>query len=179
MADASSSKVWIGRSVFVILTVGIIFAQILPLDTRPTVWAPPDWLLAVTLVWVARRPDFAPVWIVAAIFLLADLLFQRPPGLWAAMVVILTEMLRARTARIREMPFAMAWGWMAMGVVAITIINRVVQTLVMSVQAPLALSLIQMVMTIIFIPLVVLIAQFIFGVSRPTLGQVDSRGQRL
>jgi rod shape-determining protein MreD len=77
------------------------------------------------------------------------------------------------------MPFAMAWGWMAMGVVAITIINRVVQTLVMSVQAPLALSLIQMVMTIIFIPLVVLIAQFIFGIGRPTLGQVDSRGQRL
>jgi hypothetical protein len=36
-----------------------------------------------------------------------------------------------------------------------------------------------MVMTIIFIPLVVLIAQFIFGIGRPTLGQVDSRGQRL
>jgi hypothetical protein len=36
-----------------------------------------------------------------------------------------------------------------------------------------------MVMTIIFIPLVALIAQFIFGVGRSTLGQVDSRGQRL
>jgi rod shape-determining protein MreD len=59
------------------------------------------------------------------------------------------------------------------------LINRVVLMVVMSPQQPLALTLIEMVMTIVFFPLVIVIAQFVFGVARPALGQVDSRGHRL
>ncbi len=179
MAEAPTTKIWLGRLVYVALSLIIIFGQLLPLDTRPTIWASPDWLLAVALVWVSRRPEYAPVYIIAAIFLLSDMLFQRPPGLWTALVVILTEMIRARAANIRDMPIALEWGWITTGIVAITVLNRVVQTVVMTPQAPLALTLIQMVMTIIFIPLVVAAAHFLFGVSRPALGQVDSRGHRL
>lgn len=165
--------------VFIALAMVLIFAQLLPLDTRPPVWASPDWLLAATLAWVSRRPDYAPVFVIAGIFLLTDMLFQRPPGLWTALVVILTEMLRARANSIRDMPIALEWGWITMGIVAITLINRAVQTVVMMGTAPLGLTLIQMLMTVIFFPLVVAIAHFVFGVSRPAVGQVDSRGHRL
>lgn len=179
MNEAPTTQIWIGRLIFVAIAMGLIFGQLLPLDTRPSVWAGPDWLLAVTLVWVARRPDCAPVFIIAAIFLLTDLLFQRPPGLWSALVVILTEILRARTASIRDLPLLLEWGTVAMGIVAITLIYRAVVMVVMLPQQPLALTLIEMVMTIVFFPVVVMIAQFVFGIARPALGQTDSRGHRL
>ena len=179
MAEAPATQDWIGRLVFIVFAIILIFGQLLPLDTRPDVWAAPNWLLAITLAWVARRPDYVPVFVVALIFLLADLLFQRPPGLWTALVVILTEMLRARTASIRDLPLLLEWGTVAVGIVAITLVNRVVLMVVMSPQQPLALTLIEMVMTIVFFPIVIVIAQFVFGVARPALGQVDNRGHRI
>lgn len=179
MNETPTTQIWVGRMVFIGLAMIIIFGQLLPLDTRPSVWAPPNWLLAITLTWVVRRPDYAPVFVVAGIFLLTDLLFQRPPGLWTALVVVLTEILRARTASMRDLPLLLEWGTVAMGIVAITLTYRAVVMVVMLPQQPFALTLIEMVMTIVFFPVVVLIAQFVFGVGRPALGQTDSRGHRL
>lgn len=179
MAEAVLSRIWLGRLVFIVIALVLLFSQLLPLDTRPPVWAAPNWGLAVTLAWVARRPDYAPAIVIAVIFFLADLLFQRPPGLWAGLVVILSEILRKRAKGIRNMPFALEWGTVAVGIVALTLLNRAVLMVVMTTQAPLGLTLIQMVMTIIFYPLVVVIAHVVFGVSRPTPGQTDNRGQRI
>jgi len=179
MADAPTTRIWFGRLVYVLVMLVLVFAQLLPLNTTPTVWAAPNWALAVTFAWVARRPEYAPLIVIAALFLLSDLLFQRPPGLWAALVVIMSEMIRTRAQGIRNMPFALEWGTVAAGIVGITLMYRAALTVVMTAQAPLGLTLIQMVMTIIFYPLVVAVAHFIFGVSRPALGQVDSRGHRL
>tara|TARA_R110002096_G_scaffold97490_1_gene217301 strand:+ start:453 stop:992 length:540 start_codon:yes stop_codon:yes gene_type:complete len=179
MADTPTTRVWLGRSIFVLVTLALIFVQLLPLSMIPAVWAAPDWGLAVALVWVARRPDYAPMIVLAGLFFLADLLFQRPPGLWSALVVILSEILRTRAKGIRNMPFALEWGTVSVGIIVITLLNRAVLTVVMTAQAPLGLTLIQMMMTIIFYPLVVAVAHFVFGVSRPSLGQVDSRGHRL
>lgn len=179
MADVPTTRVWLGRLIFILIALGLIFIQLLPLNTQPTIWAAPNWGLAVTLVWVARRPEYAPTIVIAATFFTADLLFQRPPGLWSALVVILSEIMRNRTKGIRNMPFALEWGTVSVGIVAITLLYRAVLTVVMTDQAPLGLTLIQMVMTIIFYPVVVAVAHFVFGVSRPSLGQVDSRGHRL
>ena len=160
MADVPTTRVWLGRLIFILIALGLIFIQLLPLNTQPTIWA-------------------APTIVIAATFFTADLLFQRPPGLWSAFVVILSEIMRNRTKGIRNMPFALEWGTVSVGIIAITLLYRAVLTVVMTAQAPLGLTLIQMVMTIIFYPLVVAVAHFVFGVSRPSLGQVDSRGHRL
>lgn len=179
MAETPTTRIWLGRSIFLAIATVLVFAQLLPLDTRPHIWAAPDWLLAATLVWVSRRPEYSPILVIALVFFLADLLFQRPPGLWSGLVVILTEIIRTRAKGIRNMPFALEWGSVALGILAITLVNRAVLMVVMSDQAPLGLTLIQMGMTIIFFPLVVVVAHFLFGVSRPALGQVDNRGHRL
>lgn len=179
MAEGPLTQVWIGRLVFIAFAMILIFGQLLPLDTRPAGWAAPNWLLAITLVWITRRPDYVPVFVIAGIFFLADLLFQRPPGLWTALVIILSEMLRSRTARLRDLPLLLEWGTVAAGIVVITLINRAVLMVVMSPQHPLALTLIEMIMTIAFLPIVIAIAQFVFGVSRPAPGEVNSRGHRL
>jgi rod shape-determining protein MreD len=179
MADTPTTQIWMGRVVFSLIMIGIIFVQLLPLDTRPDSWAAPDLMLTVALAWTTRRPDFAPVFLVAGLFLLADLLFQRPPGLWTGLMVIMTEVFRARARRIRNVPLMLEWGSVAAGVVAVTLVYRISLTIVMTPQPPLGLTLIQMVMTIAIYPLVVGIAHFIFGVARPAPGQTDSLGHRL
>lgn len=179
MAKALTSGVWLGRMVYLAAALVLVFLQLLPLDVRPETWASPDWLLALTFAWVARRPEHVPVFLIALVFLLADFLFQRPPGLWSALIVIASEMLRARVSGIRSMPFAVEWGTVALAITACTLGDRLVQTMVMALQAPLGVTLIQMIMTIVFYPLVVGLAQILFGLTRPAVGQVDNRGGKL
>ena len=179
MAEVNTSRIWLHQFVFAMLGCFIMFLQLLPMDMRPEAWPAPDLLLAVTLVWVARRPEYAPVTTIAVVFLLTDLFFQRPPGLWAGMVVILTEFVRARSGSVRNMPLMLEWGMAALGVVALTILYRIALTLVMIPQPPLGLSLIQMVMTILAYPLVVFVAHVLFGVTRPAPGAVDRLGHRI
>lgn len=179
MAEAPSSQLWMGRAAFGGLALLIIFAQLLPIDSRPERWAFPDILLAVTFAWVARRPDLAPVAVIAVVFLLADLLFQRPPGLYAALVVVATEVLRARSAGLRNVPLALEWMTIGGAVIALTLANRLALAIAMTPQAPLGMTLIQMIATILSYPLVILAARFIFGITRPAPGEVDNYGHKL
>lgn len=179
MAELVPAAVWLKRLVFVVAAFCIIVMQLVPLDMRPSRWAPPDILLAFTLAWVVRRPDYLPVTIIAAVFLITDLLFLRPPGLWAALVVILTETLRRRARDLRNVPLALEWGTIAFGIVAITLANRIVLALVVAPQAPLGLTISQMILTIAIYPVVVLTCHFAMGVRRPALGEVDGRGHKL
>ena len=177
MAEWADSKTWTNRLVFVALAFVLIVIDLVPLDMRPSLWAAPDVLLAVTLAWVARKPSYAPVVVIAAIILLTDFLFMRPPGLWAALVVVLSEAIRRQHREFRNMPLLVEWGTIAFGIVAITLVNRVVLAVVMAPQAPLAPTLIEMVTTILVYPIVLIAAHFIFGVSRTAPGEVGSRGQ--
>lgn len=179
MADNPAARIWTGRAVYLALAVAVVFVQLMPLNTAPVVWAAPDLLLAVTLAWVTRRPEYLPVGVVIVVFFLTDLLFQRPPGLWAALVLILTEGLRSRSRGLRNVSLALEWGTVAMGIVAVTLANRLVLAVLMLPQAPLALTAIQMVMTIAIYPLVIVLAHMFFGLARPAPGQVDSLGHRL
>ena len=103
MADIAAPRNWTGRAIFLCIALAVVVVQLLPLQTLPPDWAGPDILLAITVVWVSRRPDHVPLWLVAGLFLLVDLLFQRPPGLMAALVLLLTEFLRARTDGFRSL----------------------------------------------------------------------------
>lgn len=179
MSDAPRARVWVGRATYAGLCLLLMFLALLPLGMIPPAFAGPDLILAVTLAFVARRPDFVPVALLAAVFLLADLLLQRPPGLGAAVVLVVTEMLRSRAGGLRNMPFPLEWIAVALCVAAVTFGTRLILALTMTPQAPLGLSLIQMVMTILCYPLVVALARLLFGVSRPAPGEVDALGHRL
>ena len=179
MAEAPSGQLWTGRAIFFAVLFGIIFLQLLPIDSRPDRWPFPDLMLAATFVWVARRPDFAPVLIVGVMFLLADLLFQRPPGLWAALVVIATEVLRTRARGLRDFPLLLEWMTFAGAVIALVVSYRLVLGITVSAQAPLGATLIQALFTIAIYPLVVIAARFVFGVIRPAPGEVDTYGHRI
>ncbi len=179
MADRVDRKTWVQAGIFMALAFVLIVVDLVPLDMRPSLWVAPDLLLAVTLAWVVRKPTYVPVLVIATLFLMTDFLFMRPPGLWAALVVILSEVLRRQHREFRNMPLLVEWGTVAFGIVFITIVNRLVLAVVMLPQAPLGLTLIEMIATILVYPIIVLVAHFVFGVSRTSPGEVGSKGQIL
>ncbi len=180
MADLlSPGRHWAGRITFVLIFAVLVYAALLPLDTLPPTWAGPDILLALTLVWVVRRPDLAPLPVVAVLWFLTDLLLQHPPGLMTALVVVLTEVLRHRNRALRGMPFVLEWLNVAAGIIAVTLAYRLVLALLMTPQAPLGLSLMQMVMTMLAYPVLVVAARFILGITRSAPGELDALGSPL
>lgn len=147
--------------------------------TTPVRWIAPDLLLLITLAWVARRPSFTPVMVIAVVFLLSDMLFQRPPGLWTALVLILSEVLRSRARSMRTLPFMLEWITVGSGIALISGIYHFTLSMLLVPQATFGLTLIQMILTIAAYPIVVFVSYAVFGVSRPAPGEVDALGHRL
>lgn len=174
MAERTQSGIWLMRAIFAALCVLLIFLHLLPLDTIPRGWAGPDLILAMTCAWVVRRSDFVPALLIAAVFLMVDLLYQMPPGLWAAIVVIGCETLRNRAPGLRDLTFAAEWAAVAMTLVAMTLAYLVVLGVLLVDRPPLGLSLMQLAMTILAYPLVAFASQILFGVRKQSPGDVDA-----
>ena len=135
--------------------------------------------VAFTLAWVIRRPDLTPVALIALVHFSADILLDRPPGLWAALIVISTEILRNRAADLRALAFPFEWLLVTGTLVGLYVGYRVILTILLLQQAPLMLTLTQLTITILVYPVVVLLSYLAFGISRPAMGEVDDLGRRL
>lgn len=178
MANTPPSQVWIMRLAYIGLCLLVILLHLLPLDTVPRLWAPPDWLMVFTFAWALRRPDYVPILSIALVFLTADLLFQRPPGLMAALMLIGTEYLRLHFAGLRDASFVGEWVAVCVMVLAIMITNRLTLAVLGSYVAPLGPTLIQTLLTMLAYPLAVLGTRLIMGVRRPAAGDSDRMGAR-
>lgn len=178
MAEGAPARVWGMRLMYLVLALAVIFVNLIPLDTQPRNWAGPDLLVALTFAWILRRPEFVPALSVAVVILLADLLFLRPPGLWAALMVMGTQALRSRARILRDQPFVTEWLAVSGIFVAISLGNRLILAVLMVPQAPLGLSVIHVAMTLICYPVVVMISQLVFGVRKSAPGDLDRLGQR-
>ncbi|AZV79517.1 rod shape-determining protein MreD [Parasedimentitalea marina] len=179
MASTSPAHIWLMRAAFPALALLIVFFRLLPLDTVPRQWAPPDLLMAMAMAWSLRRPDYVPIVLLALTLLLADLMFQRPPGLLALLVLLGCEYLKPRALTHRDTGFAAEWISVSLVLTAITVFNRTALALVGVQQAPLGLILIQMLLTIAAYPLVVFVSQSILGVRRLTSTELETLGIRL
>ena len=179
MAEQQGTNYWVMRSFYMLLCLIVVFMHLLPVNTTPNGWAGPDLVLALTLTWVLRRPEFVPPILVALVFLLTDLLFQRPPGLWAALVLLGSETLRARAPGLRELTFLVEWLTVTITLVTMTLVYRIVLTLLLVDQAPFGLSVIQLLMTLLAYPIVVWLSHVLFGVRKLAPGDLDAMGRRL
>ena len=176
---APSTRLWLGRAGYLGLALVLIALSLAPFETLPRRWAPPDLLLAVTLAWAVRRPDHVPVISVAAVFLVADLLFQRPPGLMAAVVVLAVDRIVKRGAAFRAMPYGLEWASVALAMALVVFAQRVILVLMMLPRPSLALSMIELALTAAVYPLVTLAAHLLFGVSRRAPGETNSLGHKI
>lgn len=162
-----------------VIAMGLILVQILPLGDPQTRWPAPELLLALTLAWVLRRPAHLPAPAIALVFLIEDLFFMRPPGLWALAVLMGTEFLRRRQSVVREMNLMLEWAMAAAVLVAMGMAHRFALVIVMAPRDPLDLSAVALAVTILIYPLVVWLLQGVLRVRKPATGEVDELGRRL
>ncbi|CRL10627.1 hypothetical protein [Phaeobacter italicus] len=178
MANTSPARIWVMRAAFPALSLLVIFLHLLPLSTLPSRWAPPDVMMALVMAWAVRRPDFVPTLSIAFTFLMADLLFQRPPGLIALLVVLGASFLKSQVHPHRETAFLGEWVSVGIVIVAITLSNRLILAVLSVEQPSLGLILIQMVATLAVYPLIVLISESLLGVQKLSPAEAEALGSR-
>lgn len=166
MANSVISRKWLMRLTFVALCLGVLFLQLLPLETTPRRWAGPDWLVVLTVAWAARQPKYTPPLLVAVLFLLADLLLLRPPGLLAAIMVVATQFLSNRAGGLRAATFTTEWITAAAVMAGVALAYRLGLTVFLVQSVPLGLPLMQVIMNIAVYPLVVFLSAILCGVRR-------------
>jgi len=177
MAESGTLHLWLMRALFAALAGALVFARLLPLDTLPPGWAGPDLFLALAFAWAVRRPEYVPPLLVAGLALTMDLLLQRPPGLWAAMTLVACETLRRRAPALRDLTFLAEWASVAGTLVAMVLAYRLVLTVLIVDQAPLGLSLMQLLSTLVAYPLVAALSHLVFGVRKRTPGDLSPERQ--
>ncbi|GAW33785.1 hypothetical protein RA2_00828 [Roseovarius sp. A-2] len=178
MADALLPRIWLMRALYLALSLLLIFLHLLPLDMMPSGWAGPNLFLALTFGWAVRRPDYVPLLLVALVALGMDLLLQRPPGLWAAITVLGLETLRNRATSLRDLTFAAEWAAVSSTLVVMTLAYRIILTVLMVDQAPLGLTLMQLLATLLVYPLVALLSHGLLGVRKRAPGDFDPAAGR-
>lgn len=175
MFDPSTIRKWRYRLIFIAVAAVLFFLHLLPTDTLPSHFPGPDLLLCLAFAWVQRRPDFVPPLLLGAVFFMADLLFMRPPGLWTALMLVGAEFLRTRHNGSTEMPFAAEMLFTASVVVAMTVAYVLVLSATGAPHAALSMYMVQMVMTILFYPVVVLLSRHAFDLRRPPASELSAQ----
>lgn len=163
---ATPRHVWTYRAVFLVLCLVVITFKMLPLGLNDQGLPGPDLLLALTLAWVLRQPAVVPIGSILVVFLLADFLFQRPPGLWTLLVILVSESLRRRRLTMTEFPFLVEWSAFAGAVFTMIVMDRVVLWVLMVDLPPLGLTLAHGIVTVAIYPAVVAISKFLFGLRK-------------
>lgn len=179
MGDPISTERWLFRLLFVAIAAVVIFLRILPFQIGTGRIPAPDFIEVTAFVWVLRRPAYVPALLVAAVMLVGDLLFLRPIGLWAGLVVLGLEFLRGREHLSRDLPFLFEWGIVGGTMLAMTAAYVAVLGVFMVPQPPLSLTFLQMAVSVASYPVVVLLSRYALGIRKMAPGQVDALGHRL
>lgn len=179
MVDPIVASRFAHRALFVALAVAVLFVQLLPLDMIPARFPGPDLLLCLTFVWIRRRPDYVPAFLIVCIFLLEDFLTMRPPGLWPLIVLLGTEFLRSREVTLRDLSFLFDWAMSSAVIMAMTLIHWAWLALFIVPQPGIGPTILRALATIAAYPAVVLFTLFVIGLRRAAKGEVDALGHRV
>ncbi|WP_299143328.1 rod shape-determining protein MreD [uncultured Tateyamaria sp.] len=178
MNELSPLRLWMMRGSFTALILGILFFHLLPLQTSTggLIW--PDLVLGFALAWSVRRPEFVPAVLLAAVFLLADLLLQRPPGLWALLALIACEQLKAQSRSLRDASLATELASVGAWIIGIGIAYHMVLALLLVDRPAFGLVVIQMIATALAYPLVIAVTHAVMGVRKAAANDIGGKGAR-
>lgn len=173
-STASPRRIWTWRGLYVGLGICVIFFRILPLETGTPGLPGPDIILCVTLAWVLRQPAAVPIVLIAVVFLLADILLQRPMGLWTLLALLAAEALYNRRATLTEAPFLVEMTIVAGVIPMMVVAERVILWLLMTDQPSLGLVLMEGLATIVIYPIVVVVSKFLLGMDKLSLVDLEA-----
>ena len=178
MSELPPSRLWTMRIAFTALVMVILFFHMLPLQTATGGWSWPDFILAFALAWSVRRPDYVPLALLAGLFLLADLLLQRPPGLWAALALVACAQMQQQARSLRDASLATEFMSAAAWIVGIGVGYRIVLAVLLVDMPSLAPALLQIVITVMAYPVVVGITHALMGVRKAAPHDMGGTGVR-
>jgi rod shape-determining protein MreD len=178
MAEKSTGHLWLMRATFVALALMFMFANLLPLKTTPQAWAGPDLLTGLTFAWALRRPAYVPMLVIVGVFLLADFLLHRPPGLWTLLVLLLSEWLKKRGRQVQDNTFAAEWVTMAGALFALFLAYRMILSILIVETGAFSLWAMQYGMTVAAYPFIVGLSFIAFGLRRTGPGEKDQSGRK-
>jgi len=158
---------------FALCSVIILF-YVLPINLGPGGYPGPDLLLCVTFAWVLRRPHFLPATLVAAVFLLTDILFMRPPGLWAALVILAVEYLRSRERSLRELPLAVELGTVSAVLILIHLANYLVLLIFAVPPGQFGLVILQIIASLIAYPMIVILSRVVLKIDKMSPADINA-----
>ena len=142
MSNIPSERVWIYRIIFTTLSVFVILANLMPLQTTPQAWPWPNILLLLIFCWSLREPNFVPVPLATVILLLQDLLLYRPPGLLSGITIIVLIWIKLITASSDDKSFLAEWVRVSLAFAAISLIYHLLLSLSLVTTTELRINLI-------------------------------------
>jgi len=170
---------WVHRVIFLAVALILTFVRLLPLQTTAGHLPGPDLLVCVIFAWMVRRPEYLSALMIGVVVLSEDMLLMRPPGLWAALVLIGAEFIRARSALTRELSFGVEWLLVSGVIFAVVFANRTILGLAFVDQPAFGFSLMQIIWSILAYPAVVALSRYGLDLYKPAMGQVDALGRRM
>lgn len=174
MVDPKNARRIGHYAIFAALAAVTMFLSLLPVNPTTGGIPGPDMMVAFTFAWLMRRPDYVPALLIVAVFVVEDLMFWRPVGLWPLIVLGGTEFVRSRVRPGRHMPLLAEAALVAFVTLAMVLANRLILGLVMVEQPPLTPELLRWLVTLIAYPFVVALSELAFGLRRPTPGETAS-----
>lgn len=174
MIEPQTSRRLIGQSLFVGVGMFIMFLRILPLSPGAIRLPGPDLMLCLTFAWVLRRPEQVPAILIAALFLVEDLLLLRPLGLHAFVVLMATEALRTREPRWRDQAFVFEWLRVGTLMLLMIIGERLIMAVMLIPMPALGFVSLQFLATIAAYPVVVLAAHWLLGLRRTSPAEAET-----
>lgn len=165
-SPTSARHIWTFRIVFLVLSIMTILFSLLPISLASRGFPGPDLLLALTLAWLLRQPALVPVASIVLVFLAADFLFQKPPGLWTLLAVLVSESLRRRRLQMMEMPFLVEWAAVSAAIMGMIVSERIILLMLFVDLPPLGLSLAHGIVTIAIYPMIVGLSKYVFRLRK-------------
>lgn len=152
---------------FVVISFCVILSQLLPLQLQAEHMVQPDLLLALAAAWIVRQPENMPLLLLAPILLLADLLQDRPVGLWALASLLLVEGMASQRAGLISRPFIFEWAAFT-GLLALALIGQSLVLALALVERPTGGITVQLFATTAAVyPLVALLLHYVLRVRAP------------
>ena len=167
------------RALFTALGLAFVFWKIVPFEWSPGSTPGPDIFYCITMAYVIRRPEYAPVWLIFAVFFMRDVLTLAPIGLFSLFMVVGTEVVRSNLQAFREYIFGMEWLWIASIFTVITLVQQVMLGLMLANTPRFVDQLLLILFTVLSYPVIVGIMKYGFGFDRPQPGATDAWGKPL
>jgi len=164
MRDRHIYQYW---ALYLLICGAIFFVELLPLQTQPGSLSRGDPLVPLTMVWVLRRPELLPIPLIVGVFFLADLLLQRPPGLFAALALIGCLFMMSRGGEIRRATLAVETSFACATLVLVYLGYRLILFATLIPVPSLLSALSEIAFTMLYYPIIALLIGPALGIRYP------------